>query len=180
VGGDRAGQGLVAHHDDGCVASGHGDRLLRHGCPLLIDQEKGRPAVVQQMGHLGCDQAEVEGYGDGPEAHDAAQCFDVFGPIGHEDSHTPAYRDPEAGERRGNLVETCVEIPIRDAAAIRPQSDLVRLDVGMPPHEAGPRDGIGRQQFQLVTILMVMHVHGVYSPGADSHAAPRSPVLTDR
>ena len=64
------------------------------------------------MGHLGCDQTEVEGHRDGPEAHDASERFDVLGPIGHEDSDPPAHGDAEAGERRGDPVETGVELLI--------------------------------------------------------------------
>jgi hypothetical protein len=118
---------------------------------------------VQQVGHLCCDQPEVEGHGDGPEAHDASEGFDVLGPIGHEDAHAPAHADAEAGERRRDPVETCVELPIRDPMAIRPQGDIIRLHVRVPADEAGPGDGIRRQQLQLVTLL-VIHVHSVNSP----------------
>ncbi len=154
----------VAHHDDWCRISGDRDGLPGDVCSVRIGDQQRRTAVVQQVGHLGRDQTEVEGYGDGPEAHDASEGLDVLDPIGHEDPHAPAHADAEAGERRRDPVKTGVELLIGDTVAIRPQGDINRLHVRMPADEAGPGDGVRLQQLQLVTLLMVIHVHGVNSP----------------
>ena len=161
---------VVAHHDDRHGPSSGTNRLLGNRCPLGIGEQESGPAVAQEMGHLGCHQAEVKGHSNGSEAHDASERFDVLGPVSHEDSDAPAHGDAKPGERRGDSVEAAIELLIADPVAVRPQGDVERLHVRMPADEACPRDGIRRQHVQLVMILVVIHVHDAYSPYVGDHA----------
>ncbi len=166
------GRGRVAHDDDRCIASSGGNRFPCYALSLLIDDQQCRPAVVQQVGDLGCDQTEIEGNRDRPETHDASERLDVLGPIGHEDRDPPAHADAEAGERRGDPVEPGVELLIRDPTAVRPHGDVNRLHVRMPADEAGPGDGVRLQQLEPVMFLAVIHVHSVSSPARAITSAP--------